>query len=94
MDGIITAIVLDLAMVRGAFPAWRIAGSPGCWYAVRDGRVGYVGPSSLLRCYLSGPDLPQLVEKLGLQEYLDHLSPEELADVWKRVVPPLPDDPS
>lgn len=85
MDGDNTTTVIDMAMVRDAFPAWRIAEGPGRWFAVRGGRVVQSGPASLLRCYLSAPDLPQLAEKLGLQQYLDDLTPEQLAEVWERV---------
>ncbi len=91
MDGN-AATVLDVATVREAYPDWRIAGGPGCWFAVRDGVGAYYGPKSLLRRCLSAPDLPQQTEKLGLQQYLDRLTPEELADAWKRVMPPLPEN--
>ena len=93
MDGN-AATVLDVATVREAYPDWRIGGGPGCWFAVRDGVEAHYGPKSLLRRCLSAPDLPQLAEKLGLQQYLDRLAPEELADVWKRVMPPPPENPS
>jgi hypothetical protein len=88
------ATVLDVATVRKAHLDWRIGGGPGCWFAVRDGVKAHYGPRSLLRSCLSAPDLPQRTEKLGLQQYLDRLTPEELADAWKRVMPPLPENPS
>ena len=93
MDGS-AATVLDRATVHKAYPDWRIGGGPGCWFAVRDSVEAHYGPNSLLRRYLSAPDLPQLAEKLGFQQYLDRLAPEELADAWKRVMPPLPENPS
>ena len=93
MDGN-AATVLDVATVRDAYPDWRTGGGPGRWFAVRDGVEAHYGPKSLLRRCLSAPDLPQLAEKLGLQQYLDHLAPEELADAWKRVMPPPPENPS
>jgi len=93
MDGS-AATVLDRATVHKAYPDWRIGGGPGCWCAVRDGVEAHYGPKSLLRRCLSAPDLPQLAEKLGCQQYLDRLAPEELADAWKRVMPPLPENPS
>ena len=80
--------VIDAAMVREAFPEWHLAGGPGRWFAVRGGCVAESGPASLLRCYLSALDLPQLAEKLGLQQYLDDLPAEQLAEVWERVTLP------
>ena len=93
MDGS-AATVLDMATVHKAYPDWRIGGGQGCWFAVRDGVEAHYGPKSLLRRCLCAPDLPQLAGKLGLQQYLDRLTPEELADAWKRVMPPLPENPS
>lgn len=87
------AAVVDAATVREAHLDWRIGGAPGCWFVVRDGVKAHYGPRSLRWC-LSVPDLPQQTEKLGLQQYLDRLTPEELADAWKRVMPPLPENPS
>jgi hypothetical protein len=88
MDGN-AATALDAATVREAYPDWRIGGGARCWFAVRGGIEAHHGPKSLLRRCLTSPDLPQLAEKLGLQQHLDRLTPEELADAWKRVMPPL-----
>jgi hypothetical protein len=88
------ATVLDVATVREAYPDWRVGGGPGCWFAVRGGVETHYGPKSLVHRCLSAPDLPQLAEKLELQRCLDRLTPEELADAWKRVMPPLPENPS
>jgi hypothetical protein len=88
------ATVLVAATVRAADPDWRIGGGPGCWFAVRYGVEAHYRPTSLLRRCLSAPDLPQLAEESGLQRYLDRLTPGELADAWKRVMPPLPENPS
>ena len=74
MDGN-AVTVLDVTMVRATFPDWRIGGSPGCWFAVRYGIEVSDGPRSLLRRYLSSPELEQLTEKLCLQEYLDGWTP-------------------
>ena len=93
MDGN-AATVLDAATVRKAYPDWRIGGGPGCWFAVRGGVEAHYGPKSLLHRCLSAPDLQQLAEKLELQRCLDRLTPEELADAWKRVMPPLRENPS
>ena len=93
MDGNVVT-VLDVATVREACPDWRIGGGPGCWFAVRDSVEAHYGPNSLLRRYLSAPDLPQLAGKPGLQQHLDRLAPEELADARKRVMRPLPENPS
>jgi hypothetical protein len=91
MDGNVTTTITPETL-RQAFPVWRIARGPGHWFAVRGGRVAESGPESLRRCYLSAPDLPQLAEKLGLQQYLDDLSPQRLAEVWESIM--LPEDAS
>lgn len=88
------ATVPDAARVREAFPDWHIGAGPGCWFAVRAGVEARYGPKSLLRRCLIAPDLPQLAGKLGLQQHLDHLTRKELADAWKRVILPLPENPS
>lgn len=82
---------VDAATVREAFPEWRIAEGPECWFAIRGGLFFEYGPRSLIRSYLSAPDLPQLMLKLGLQRYLDHLTADELAEVW--TFASLPGDP-
>ena len=93
MDGN-AATALDAATMREAYPHWRIGGSPGCWFAVRGGVQAHYGPKSLLHRCLAAPDLQQLTDKLELQRCLDRLTPEELADAWKRVMPPLLENPS
>lgn len=83
---------LDLTMVRATFPGWRIFSSAGCWWAIRGGLEFFDGPKSLLRCTLSASTLVRLAEKLSLQEYLDGLTAEELADVYARAsLPTLPE---
>ena len=79
---------LDLDILRAAFPSWRIGGSLGFWYALRGGAIVAAGPRSLLRCYLSAGTLFALAEKLCLQDHLDGLSDQELADVWQRACLP------
>jgi hypothetical protein len=91
VDGNVRTTVVDAAMVREAFPEWRIAEGAEGWFAVRGGLFFEFGPRSLIRSYLTAPDLPQLIERLGIQQYLDDLTPEQLAEVWKRVT--LPQDP-
>jgi hypothetical protein len=81
---------LDSGSVRAAFPGWHIGGSDGNWYAFRGGAVAPDGPRSLLRCYLRADTLPALADQLCLQVYLDGLSDEELAEVWRRVSLPEP----
>jgi hypothetical protein len=76
---------LDLDSVRATFPGWHIGRSCGNWYAFRGGAVALHGPRSLLRCYLHADILMALAEQLSLQEYLDGLSEQELAEVWQRV---------
>lgn len=81
----VTVAQLDLDTLRAVFPDWRIHGSLDCWFAVRGGFVAPDGPRSLLHCYLSTSTLLGLAEQLCLQEHLDGLSDQELADVWQRV---------
>jgi hypothetical protein len=83
---------LDARLVRAAFPDWHIGGGPGFWFAFRGGFEAANGPGSLLRCYLSAPDLPRLEAKLSLQAFLDSLAGDELAEVWRRVRLPAPAD--
>jgi hypothetical protein len=75
---------LDLDTLRAVFPDWHISGSLNYWFAVRGGFVSPDGPRSLLHCYLSASTLVELAEQLCLQEHLDGLSGQELADVWQR----------
>ena len=93
MDGN-AATVLDMATAREAYPDWGTGRGPRCRFAVRDGVGAYYGPKSLLRRCPAAPGLPQLAGKPGLQQYLDRLTPEELADAWKRVMSPPPENPS
>ena len=93
MDGN-AATALDIATAREVYPDWRTGRGPGCWSAARDGVKAHYGPNSLLRRCPTAPDLPQLAGKPGLQQYLDRLTPEELADALKRVTPRLPENPS
>ena len=81
---------LELGSVRATFPGWRIGGTPDQWYAFRGGVVALEGPRSLLRCYLRAHTLEALVEQLGLQECLDGLSYQELAEVWRGARLPEP----
>jgi hypothetical protein len=71
---------LDLDSVRATFPGWRIGGAPGNWYAFRGGLAALDGPWSLLRRHLRADTLMALAEQLCLQEYLDSLSDQELAE--------------
>jgi hypothetical protein len=75
---------LEHGSVRASFPGWRLGGEPGSWCTFRGGVIALEGPRSLLRCYLCADTLPGLAEQLGLQEYLDGLSDQELAEVWRR----------
>jgi hypothetical protein len=81
---------LDLDAVRATFPGWHIGRSCGNWYAFRGGAVALGGPRSLLRCCLRADTLQGLAEQLGLQEYLDGLSDQALADVWQQASLPEP----
>ncbi len=74
--------MLDAEAVREAFPEWRIFETRGVWWAIRGGLQEWNGPASLLARVLSAGALDGLAEKLSLQEYLDHLTPAELAKVY------------
>jgi hypothetical protein len=81
---------LGLDSVRATFSSWHVGGSCGNWYAFRGGAVALSGPRSLLHRYLHTGTLLALAEQLCLQEYLDSLSDQELAEVWQRVSLPEP----
>ena len=93
MDGN-AATALDIATARGASPDWRTGRGPRCWSAARDGVKAHYGPESLLRRCPTAPDLPHLAGNPEFQHCLVRLSSEELADARKRVMPPLPENPS
>ena len=69
-------------ILRKTFPSWRIFCHLGVWWAIRGGHEALYGPQSLRRCVLTAPQLIALAEKLCLQEWLDSLSPDELAAVY------------
>lgn len=93
LDGIHeSAAELDLHAIRATFPIWRIVGERGTWYAFRGGLMELEGPRSLLRCYLRADTLLDLVDKLCLQDYLDGLSDQVLAEVWQHAQLPLASD--
>lgn len=81
---------LELDSVRAAFPGWHIGSSCGSRYAFRGGTVALDGPRSLLRCYLRADTLTALAGQFNLQDYLDSLSDQELAEVWHQVSLPEP----
>jgi hypothetical protein len=76
--------------LRETFPQWRIfqLSSGVSWWATREGVQKWDGPESLLQRVIIAPDLTALAERLCLQEYLDGLSPEELAAVYRGVALP------
>ena|SRR5690348_16237821 len=76
---------VDLASLRAACPSWHIAGVSDTWHAFRGGIAMLDGPWSLLRRHLHADTLLALAEQLSLQDYLDGLSDQELAEVWQRV---------
>lgn len=84
------AEALGLESLRAACPGWHIGGSSGNWHAFRSGISMLDGPWSLLRRHLHADTLLTLAEQLSLQEYLDGLSDQELAEVWHRVSLPEP----
>lgn len=81
---------VDLESLHAACPSWRIAGSSGNWHAFRGGISMLDGPWSLLRRHLRADTLLALAERLCLQDYLDGLSYQELAEVWQQVSLPKP----
>jgi hypothetical protein len=85
LSAVAPAEALDLESLRVACPSWRVGGSSGNWHAFRSGISMMDGPWSLLRCHLHADTLLGLAERLCLQEYLDGLSEQELAEVWQRV---------
>ncbi len=80
LDG---AAMLDAEAVRATFPQWRIFQAHGVWWATRGGLQEWIGPASLLARVLCAETLNALADKLSLQEYLDHLTPGELAKVYR-----------
>lgn len=78
------------AMLRETFPQWRIFGHLGAWWAARPGVRKDDGPESLLLRVVTAPDLTSLADRLCLQEWLDSLSPEQLAAVWRDMAAPEP----
>ena len=55
---------------------------------MREGTERLDGPLSLIQHVHTAADLTGLAEKLCLQEYLDGLSAEELAAVWREMALP------
>lgn len=85
LSAVAPAEALDLESLRVACPGWHIGGSPGNWHAFRSGISMMDGPWSLLRRHLHADTLLALAERLCVQAYLDGLSEQELAEVWRRV---------
>jgi len=90
LSAVAPAEEMDLESLRAACPGWHIGGSSGNWHAFRSGVSMLDGPWSLLRRHLHADTLVGLAERLDLQEYLDSLSDQELAEVWQRVKLPEP----
>jgi hypothetical protein len=70
-------------MLSELFPDWHVFRNHGAWWAIRAGEEKITGPGSLLRCVLGAPDLPELAEKIVLQEYLSSLDTVALEAVWQ-----------
>jgi hypothetical protein len=90
LSAVAAAEALDLESLRAACPGWHIGGSSGNWHAFRSGVSMLDGPWSLLRRHLHADTLLALAERLCLQDYLDGLSEQELAEVWQDVGLPKP----
>ncbi len=74
---------LEPDAVQEAFSCWHIFTAHGAWWAMRGGLQEWSGPASLLARVLCAETLAALTEKLSLQEYLDLLTPDELAKVYR-----------
>lgn len=85
LSAVAPAEEIDLELLRAACPGWHIAGVSGTWHAFRGGVFMLDGPWSLLRRHLHADTLLALAEQFGLQEYLDSLSDQELAEVWRQM---------
>jgi hypothetical protein len=72
-------------MLSRTFPQWRIFRVLTQWWANREGLQKLTGPQSLIRHSLIASSPTALAEKLCLQEYLDQLTPENLAAVYQGV---------
>jgi hypothetical protein len=79
-------------MLAETFPQWRLYESRGLRWAVRDGAERLDGPGSLLKRMLASRSLDGLAEALCVQEWLELMSPEELAGVWRDGSLPPPSD--
>jgi hypothetical protein len=77
--------------LRAVFPQWRIFRAAGAWRAIREGTAKFDGPKALIQHVHTAPDLITLADKLCLQEHLDGLNPEELAEVWRAMALPVPE---
>ena len=74
--------------LRATCAQWRIARHPSGWWAMREGIAGLDGSRLLIQHVHVAPDLKGLAERLCLQEYLDGLTPDELAAVWRAMALP------
>jgi hypothetical protein len=72
--------------LRQTFPHWRIFPGDGSWWAVRGGIGRWDGPESLLLRALTAPDLTALAEQLCIQDWLDSLTAQELAEVYRSAI--------
>ncbi len=69
--------------LRETFSQWRIFMSDESWWAVRGGIEKWGGPESLLLRAVTAQDLTALAERLCIQDWLDSLDAEELAEVYR-----------
>jgi hypothetical protein len=81
-------------MLEETFPEWRVFEQRGLWWAVRPGVRADAGPESLLLRTIARRELTGLAESLCVQRWLELMSAEELAGIWRDgVLPPLSDVP-
>jgi hypothetical protein len=72
--------------LRQTFPQWRIFPGDGQWWAVRGGIEKWEGPESLLLRAVTASDLTGLAERLCIQDWLDSLDADTLAEVYRSAV--------
>lgn len=76
---------ITVANLRAVFPGWTITEAGGRVWAVRPGRPLVTGPESLIASAVSADSPEGLFGQLGHQEWLETLTPSQLAELWGAV---------
>jgi hypothetical protein len=84
--------VISLESLQSSYPGWEIFEARGLWWAVRPGDQEWFGPRSLILRLVADETLEGLASRLGTQRYLESLTAEELAAVYRRTVRPIGGD--